>query len=516
MTAPTTMPAGLVDGRLLDRNRTVSADAVIVGSGAGGAPMAHDLAKAGWRVVLLEEGHAWSPGDLRGDPIQAMRDLYRDGGLTATLGAPPIPLPLGIGLGGTTLINSGTCFRLPEDVFAQWKSKFGLGNLHYNDLVPHFETVETMLQVAPTQWSEMGANNQLLAKGAAALGYSGHPLLGNRTGCKGAGACVWGCPNGAKRSTNLNYVPAAIAHGATVFTSTRASRVILSPQGDAAGIEAVMLDNQREPRGALRVEAPVVVLACGAIGTPEFLLRQGLANRSGQVGNHLRLHPCAKVVAVFDEAVESWRGVPQAYVVDQFADEGILIEGFWVPPGLLAVAMPVFGERLMQLMQRYPNMAGVGVMVSDSSAGRVRPGIGGRPLIRYQINRTDTAALAKGIAHASEIYLAAGAREIYLPIHGAPVVKCAADLHAAALESLVAGNIELVAFHPMGTCRMGDDPKNSVVDATLQCHDVAGLFVVDASVFPSSLGVNPQVSIMAFSHLAASALIQRSGGRKPS
>lgn len=505
-------PAGLIDTRTLGPTLHVQADVVIVGSGAGGAPMARELARAGWRVVVVEEGRHYTPQDFQGDPVTATRELYRDLSLTATLGTPPIPLPLGMAVGGTTLINSGTCFRTPETLFDDWKRSVGLGDLRYADLLPHFDEVERTLHVADTPFELMGRNNQLFALGAQRLGYSGRPLRGNRRDCQGAGVCVWGCPNGAKQSTNLNYVPQALAAGAQVFTSARMSRVRLSRDGHhASGIDGVLLDDARAPRGSLRVDAPVVVLACGAIGTPDLLLRQGLANRSGEVGKNLRLHPCAKVVGLFDEPVESWHGVPQSYLVDEFAVDGILMEGFWVPPGFLSIALPAFGERLKSLMHRYRHMAGFGVMVSDTSAGRVRPGPAGRPLITYSLNRADTAAFAKGVARACEIYFAAGAREVLPPIHGLPSVTTVEQARAIEQRRLRASDLELVAFHPMGTCRMGDDPRRSVVNAQLESHDVRGLYVADAGIFPTSLGVNPQISIMAFSSLAAQGLVARQG-----
>ncbi len=503
---------GIIDTRELKTELTLQADVVIVGTGAGGAPMACELARAGWRVVVIEEGRHYLPADFAGDPIHATRELYRDASLTTTLGTPPIPLPLGVAVGGTTLINSGTCFRTPEPVFDEWKRSVGLGDLRYADLLPHFDAVEHMLHVQDTPFESMGRNNQLFAKGAQALGYSGRPLRGNRKNCQGAGVCVWGCPNGAKQSTNLNYLPQAVAAGAQVYTSARVRRVLRSTDGkNAIGIEGDLLDTARQPRGRFRVDAPVVVLACGAIGTPHLLLSQGLANRSGEVGKNLRLHPCAKVVALFDEPVESWHGVPQSYLVDEFADQGILMEGFWVPPGLLSIALPAFGARLKDLMSEYRHMAGFGVMVSDTSAGRVRAGPGGRPLMTYSLNRTDTAAFATGIARACEIYFAAGAREVLSPVHGVPTLKNPGEVSLLEKHPLRASDLELVAFHPMGTCRMGDNPRTSVINAQLESHDVRGLYVADASIFPTSLGVNPQISIMAFSSLAAQGLIQRRG-----
>lgn len=496
----------ILDSQALPENYRATADVVIIGSGAGGAPMAYKLAQAGWKVILLEEGRNNTPASFNRDSWNAMKEMYRDSGMLTTLGTPAIPLPLGITLGGTTVINSGTCFRTPPKMFAEWKSKFGLTGVEYNHLLPHFEEAENRIHAKQAAYELLGSNNQLFAEGAKKLGMHGRPLTRNAIDCKGAGICVFGCPEGAKQSMEKNFLPAASELGATIITSARAEK-ILTEHKTAKGIEGSFLNAHRKRRTKFRIDAPVVVVSCGAINTPHLLLRNRLANRSGQVGRNLHIHPAAKVIALFNEEINAWSGVPQGYYVDDYAGEGIMFEGFFLPPAILSFALPAMGMRLKQYLGDYRKMAGFGIMVTDTSHGKVVKGLNHAPLIFYNLNQTDTGKFIRGIEIAARVYFAAGAKKILLPIHGFSEITCEEDLQKLHAAKIKPADLELSAFHPMGTCRMGDDAKNSVVNSHLETHDVKGLFVADASVFPSSLGVNPQISIMAFSLLAANYLV---------
>ena len=492
----------IIDGSTVQNSVREQADVVIIGSGAGGAPMAYELAKAGWNVVLIEEGRKYSSDQFNRDSWAATKEMYRDASMTATLGTPPIPLPLGVTFGGTTTVNSGTCFRTPETVFQGWKKSFGLSGLEYAEMISHFEAVEEMIHIEDVPFASMGANNQLFAEGSRKLGMHGAPLKRNQKHCRGAGLCAFGCPNTAKQSMSLNYLPQASALGARLFTSARVDKILVE-KGRAAGVRGFFLDAGREKGRAFQIDASVVVSACGAIYSPHLLLKNGLANRSGQVGKNLRIHPGAKVIAVFDRIIDAWSGVPQAYYVDEYKDEGIMFEGFMVPPAFLAFALPAFGLRLKEYMADYSKLAGFGIMVSDTSHGTVKMGPGNRPLMLYSLNQEDTQKFVKGIEIAARVYFEVGAKKILPPVFGVEEINSPAELKVLQNRKISGSDLELMAFHPMGTCRMGDDPQQSVVNAHLESHDIPGLFVADASVFPSSLGVNPQQSIMAFSRMAA-------------
>lgn len=488
----------ITDSQTLEKKYHAKADVVVIGTGAGGAPVAYRLASAGFKVIVLEEGKRNKQSGFGKDIWKAANSMYRDAMTTITLGAPAIPVPLGRTLGGTTTVNSGTCFRTPEKIFSQWKEEFGLDGFGYNSLLPHFELIEEMLQVKEVPFELMGSNNTLFAKGAEKLNLHGKPLKRNSSGCSGSGICVFGCPENAKLSMENTFIPAASEAGAAFITSARVDKII-TEKGRAKGVKGFFLNEEKKKSGEFRIEADIVVVSCGAIYTPHLLLKNGIANSSGQVGKNLRIHPAAKVIGIFEEKVNSWLGVPQAFYVDDYAGEGIMFEGFFLPPAFLSFTLPAYGKKLKEYMADYSRMAGFGVMVSDTSRGMVTRSIDSGPLIFYSVNAYDTRKFVKGIEIAARVYFEAGAKKILLPLLDFGEVTSPEELNKIQEADIKPSHLELSAFHPMGTCRMGDNPRKSVVNPYLETHDVEGLYIADASVFPSSLGVNPQESIMAFS-----------------
>lgn len=291
--------------------RRVRADACVIGTGAGGAPVAKELAEGGLRVVMLEEGERFTADDFTARPREMTTRLYRDAGQLATIGNVPIVLPLGKTVGGSTTVNSGTCFRTPAAVLELWAERFGLYELAPPALDPFFRRVERELSVSQVR-PELAGNNGLVAKrGADALGWSGDFIHRNAKGCVGSGVCAFGCPTGAKQHAGETYLPRAWAAGAVTYSGCRARR-ILTKRGRAAGVEATTAGG-----GRLRVESDVVVVACGAVHTPLLLAHSGLGGRSGQLGRNLAIHPATAVRALFDEVIDMASGVPQSFYIDE-------------------------------------------------------------------------------------------------------------------------------------------------------------------------------------------------------
>jgi len=472
--------------------RVLEADVCVVGAGAGGAVVAAELAEGGARVVLLEQGPAHDPDGFSARPPEMMAKLYRDAGQTATLGKPPILLPLGRGLGGTTLVNSGTCFRTPAHVLERWSREFEL-ELDEPTLAPCFERVEAALSVAEVDPGLAGANAAVARRGAERLGWSHGYLRRNARGCVGSGVCAFGCPTSAKQHTGITYVPRARAAGAQLLTGADVRRV-LTRGGRVVGVLARV---GGERRASLEVRAPSVVLACGTIHTPVLLARSGVADASGQLGRNLALHPATAAFALMEEDVNMARGVPQSFYVDEFAGEGIMFEGVAGPPAYAAMSLPLSGEEHRRAMASYRSLAQFGLMVSDASRGVVRS-LGGRPLIRYDLCDADLAKFRHGLVRLRELFLAAGAREVYLPLP--PGVEP---------ERAGARDLKLMAFHPLGTARADGRPGRGVTDGELAVRGVRGLYLADGSVVPSALGVNPQLTIMALATRLAFNLLER-------
>jgi choline dehydrogenase-like flavoprotein len=489
-------------GQRIRGERSVRVDACVIGTGAGGAPVAKELAEAGMRVAMLDEGDRFTADDMTARPRDMSPTLYRDAGQLTTVGNPPILLPLGRSVGGTTLVNSGTCFRTPPAVLDLWARDFGLEALTPEALDPFFRRVERVLNVAQVP-PELAGNNALVAKrGAEALGWSGDFIYRNVRGCVGSGVCAFGCPTSAKQHTGVTYVPLAWEAGATTYSGCKARRIVVE-RGRAMGVEASTAGG-----GTLRVRAGLVVVACGAIHTPLLLARNRLGGESGQLGRNLAIHPATAVRALFDEEIDMARGVPQSYFVDEFASERIMFEGAAGPPDYLAMSLPFSRERQRELMLRYRNLAQFGLMVSDSSRGSVRERAG-QVRIRYDLNREDTAAFKRGIELLTELYWAAGARAVYPPVAGIQELR-AGEIGPLREHGIRPRDLALMAFHPLGTARADARRAHGVVDADLKLHGVEGLYVADASAVPSSLGVNPQITIMALAtrlafHLAGKA-----------
>jgi choline dehydrogenase-like flavoprotein len=426
--------------------------------------------------------------------------LYRDAGQFTTVGNVPIMLPLGKGLGGTTLVNSGTCFRTPAPVLERWARDFGLEELTTTALAPVFDRVERELSVSQVT-PELAGNNALVAKrGADALGWSGDFISRNARGCVGSGVCAFGCPTAAKQHTGATYVPRAWEAGAVTYSSTRAQRIELE-SGRARGVTA-----RTAGGGTLRVNADRVVIACGAIHTPLLLRRNRLGGSSGELGKNLAIHPATAVRARFDERVDMARGVPQSYYVDEFASERIMFEGAAGPPDYLAMSFPFSRERHRELMLDYPRLAQFGVMVSDRSRGTVRERFG-RPQVRYSLSRDDVAAFKRGVELLTELYWAAGAKAVYQPVRGIDELRDG-DPGPLPGRKLRASDLTLMAFHPLGTARADARPQHGVVDGNLKLHGAEGVYVSDASAVPSSLGVNPQITIMALATRLAFHLLE--------
>jgi choline dehydrogenase-like flavoprotein len=492
----------VVRGSALDRDLIVHADACVIGTGAGGAVVAKELAEAGLAVVMIEEGEHRTADDYTGRPRDMSPRLYRDGGQIATIGVPPILLPLGMTVGGSTHVNSATCFRTPASVLELWGERFGLDDITADEMDPYFRRVERELNVVRTPAAIAGRNTDVVKRGADRLGYSGGYVYRNVRGCVGSGVCNFGCPTSAKQHVGVTYAPKAWEAGATTYSGTRATRLLFAGR-QARGVEAVTRSGRR-----LTVACELVVVAAGTTHSPLFLRRQ-VDDSSGQIGRNLSLHPATGVRALFDEEVRMWEGVPQAYFIDEFAAEGIMLEGAAGTPDTIATSLPYVGDPHRELMEQVANLSQFGVMVSDSSRGHVRE-IGGVLFVHYDLNRDDTAKFKRAFEILADIYWAAGAKRVYPPIAGLPELG-PDEMDELRSYDLRAEQLSLIAFHPLGTCRMGADPAVSPVDSLGRLRGYDGIYVADGSIVPSSLGVNPQITIMALATRIAYGI----AGRRP-
>jgi choline dehydrogenase-like flavoprotein len=494
----------------LGSDRVETADVAVVGSGAGGAVLAAGLAERGLRVVVLEEGsHHTSKDFRRVDEAWSVPSLYQERGTRATADL-AITILQGRSVGGGTTVNWTTCFRTPDRILAHWRDHHGL-SLTSEALAPHFAAVEARLGIAV--WDELppNPNNAALARGADALGLSWHRTRRNVRGCQNSGLCGYGCPFDAKQAMGITYVADAVAAGAMVLADVRAQRLVIEG-GRVVGVEGLVMDPLRDrPAGPkVTVRARVVAVCGGAINSPALLLRSGLTR--GPVGRRTFLHPVVGVMGRYDEPIEGWRGAPQTVYShdhwDRGPDEiGWFLEAAPVQPMLSAVSAPLTGNALVETMRSLGHVSSLlaihvdGLLPGDDG-GTVSLRRDGRVRVDYPIGPRLQRAFRAAHEVLARAHLAAGAREV-ATLHREPL-RLTSEADLPRLDDRPYGALEHAVFtaHQMGGCAMGPDPATSVVDPDLRHHDVPNLFVVDGSVLPTALGVNPSETIYGLAHRA--------------
>lgn len=497
----------------------LEADVCIIGSGAGGSTLAAGLCARGLRVVMLEEGshHTRQSFNLR--EADAYPKLYQDQGTRATVDG-AITLLQGRSVGGGTTVNWTTCYRTPDRILQHWAEAHGVVGLDAQTLTPHWEAMEARLNIQ--EWPEELANpnNRKLLEGCRKLGWEVHPLRRNVKGCANSGYCGLGCRYDAKQGMMLTTVPDALAQGLTLVTQAQAQRLVRS--GDrVTEVEAARVhpDTQRRLGGAgVRVKASRVVVSAGAVNSPALLLRSGI-NPGGLVGLRTTLHPAVAVLGLYEDRVEGWAGAPQSIGSKQFTDRGPDKVGFFLEtpplqPMLAASGMQLFGEAQTGLLRHLPHLGVVvGIAVDglhpDSPGGRTFLRRDGRVGLEYPVTPALVESFREAHLRGAEISFAAGAHTV-ATTH--PQTRFARSLDELRnLEDAPYGALEHAIFtaHQMGGCPFGADPKTSVVDMEHRVRGMDNLFVVDGSVLPTGLGVNPSLTLYGLAHRAVDFVAQR-------
>ncbi|HMC55717.1 MAG TPA: GMC family oxidoreductase [Gemmatimonadaceae bacterium] len=500
---------------------TLDADVCVIGAGAGGCVVAALMASVGKRVVVLEAGSSDQASDFDQRELIGMQRLYLDQGTTATRDL-SIAMLAGSSLGGGTTVNWQTSLRTPDFIRDEWADRSGIRALVDAPFTRALDTVCDRLGVS-TGESVWNPNNLALKHGSDALGHAWTVIPRNARGCdlRQCGFCVFGCRVGGKQSGAVTFLQDAQSDGdTTIVPACRVNRVRIEG-GRAVGVEATAQAPHADGRHTLRVNAPTIVAAAGALETPALLLRSGVEHP--QLGRNLYLHPTTAVGGQYAHPIRGWIGAPQTVLNDEFArvrgNYGYRLETPPIHPGLLALAQPWVDARDHRAhMQQLPNVAAFIVLARDRQSGRVRVDGEGRAIVDYPLGRMERRLLQHGVATAARIHWAAGAREVHtLHTMGASIVRSntsrTADIDGFCrmLESLpLHGNRAAVfSAHQMGTTRMGSDPRRDVCDPTGRIAGVSGLYVADGSLFPASSGVNPMITIMALAHMVGSELAAR-------
>jgi choline dehydrogenase-like flavoprotein len=509
-------------GRTIEGDRTLRCDVCVIGSGAGGAHVAARLAEAGKSVIVLEEGgfHPSKTFDMTEGTM--VPRLYQERGWRSTDDG-AISILQGRAVGGTTVVNWTTCLRTPRRVFEHWEAHHGVRGPTHDALVPHWERVEERLSVDQVRLDEVNANNRVIWDGAQRLGWDAHLLHRNVSRCAHTGYCGVGCPIDAKQSMLVTMIPDAVCKGAEVYANASVERIEVDGRRVRRVVARVLDPRTEQPKGAtLTVEAGVTVLAAGAINGPAILLRSDL-NRNGRVGRRTFVHPATVVVGVHGRRIDPFSGAPQYVAVSQFSERdsamGFLMEASPLFPMAAASGNFELGVEHQRLMERLPHLSAMNAILHDGfdpsdpdEGGTVSLRGEGRPQLSYRWTPRLMEALREANRRCAEIQLAGGASAVY-SLHAEPVVvRSQAELHRFERASFEPCQVGVFSAHVMGGCAMGTDPDRSVVDsATLRHHELDDLFVVDGSVFPTSLGVNPQMSIYGLASWASEHIIAAAG-----
>ncbi len=468
----------------------------IIGSGAAGAVIAKELSEQKISVIVLEEGSYFTDADFHGPITNRIRKMYHNAGFQMAIGKPAFLVPSGRAVGGSTVVNAGTALRALPRVIDRWHNEFGM-RFSNKELLPIISRVEKIIHVEKADPEVAGRANSIFKEGAEKLGYAGDWISRNIKGCGGCNVCTFGCPTNAKQSMILNFIPAAEKNGAKIYANCRVE-TLANKNGAATGVSGSVTDADGNILAPFHVDAEFVILCGGAVMDPVFLVKNNLCNSSGQIGKNLTVQPVSEGVGFFNEKIKGSVGMPQGYYVTEFEESrGIVIEVAFPPPEIFSMKFAGFGAEHKALMKKYQYATAAHALIAGNANGHIQVTGEGKPRLFYSIDDSEAALLYEGMMHICEILLASGAYEVYPVTAHQNVLKTKDDIKKFFSPPPPKDDLLLLCYHPLGTCRLGTDAKTSVVKPDFETHDMKNFYICDGSIFPTPLGTNPQVTIMA-------------------
>lgn len=505
----------------------IECDVAIIGSGAGAGITADLLSAAGLKVVLIEEGPLKSSQDFRQLEAEAYPTLYQESAGRKTADK-AITILQGRCVGGSTTVNWTSSFRTPPATLAYWREHFGLTALTDDAMAPWFQQAEQRLSIGP--WlAPPNENNDLLRRGALKIGIAAAAIQRNVKGCWNLGSCGLGCPTNAKQSMLVTTLPAALDRGAMLLVETRAEGFEIQSARIAAVHCVAVQPNGTPVAGALatRVVARHYVLAGGAINSPALLMRSGAPDPHRLLGVRTFLHPVVASIATFDHQVAAWQGAPQTIYSDHFLDIdpidgpiGYKLEAPPLHPLIFATTMSGYGRTAATAFSKFPNTHALLALMRDgfhaqAPGGRVSLRADGSPELDYPLTDFVMDGARRALLTMAELQFAAGAQEVSVGHELAPrftdwvtARKTIANLPMQPLLTKV------VSAHVMGGCGMAADEKRGVVRPDGVHWQIDNLSVHDGSLFPTSIGANPQLSVYGLVNMLATHLARKLSGRE--
>lgn len=506
-------------GRTTPLNLT--ADAVIIGSGSGGATVAKLLAEAGKRVVILEQGGYFTAGNGDFDQLSDNMLARIDGGrgLNTSVNG-EIALMYGNCVGGASVHYWCDSWRMPKDRSDQWAA-LGVSGHEHETLEPIYDRIEKELNIHLPPQAYYNRMNKLFDQGAAKLGWEVEGVPQARKGCVMSGHCYQGCAYDAKQSMLVTYVPTALERGATLVSDCRVTSIERNAKGAVTGVSGRLVDRAtgRERDVAVKVEAPIVVLAAGGYVSAALWLKWKLPNTRQLVGKGLLCNPNTYLYGLYSERVEMWKNIPAATGTSRFRlarfDQGKYVEGGYllhpnqIQVEFLALTIPGFGNDHFKLMEKLPYVGSAVSWIDDELPGEITLDGQGNPKYNYSVRGVDELKARDSMKKQAQLLFASGATEIIVPDVRGTRLRGPDQISQLDGVDLSNGNFLFAAPHPAGCLRMGDDPAFAVVKSTHEAHEVPGLYVADPSVFPMQPSVDPSLTIMALSHLVAANILRR-------
>jgi len=496
----------------VDRDVLESCDVCVIGSGAAGAVLAKKLSESGRSVVLLERGGYYEGEDMNQRDEDMMPLLWNNSGASYTDDL-RIGIAQGSCLGGSTVINDAVCFPIPDVVRRQWRAMgVNISDAEWDSAISE---VSDEIHVTKVSDDELGTNSLMLKRGCEAMGFTKHHANSrNCVNCMRCGLCHLGCHYETKQDMRVTYIHKALNNAQSdvrVYCNCTAEKITYS--GDTAdGVEGNFLDADGKPVYKIRVNARLVVVSAGSIASTCLLLKNGIA--LDRAGKGLAMHPGTWVLGDFPFEIRANQGIPMAYTLHQFGvtngveDGGFLIEGIFIPPFQFSMSLPVSGGQHEELMKRYHHYAMAAPLVRDGSNGTITLSDSGSPSVAYSLASKDVETIASAIEVIAKMWFKLGATRLVTSFMNQPIVNRETEIPGL-LQGIKKDpkRLIMVSAHPQGGNRMGDDPKRCVVDSQCRVHGFKNLFVCDASVFPTALGVNPQLTVMSLATIIADRII---------